>query len=116
MQLLGVVTLSRAQLYINNVVLNYCLKLPIIQQWVIFFQKSQSNAEEAWDKLRDSDEANRELEIEKLELQEHVTLLEQKKRSLLCALALITGSYFPLLNRSKELKNQRSMLVQQMER
>ncbi|XP_067936870.1 coiled-coil domain-containing protein 171-like [Watersipora subatra] len=79
-------------------------------------QKSQRSADEAWDKLRDSDEVNRKLEADRLSIQEKITLLECRQRALLCALALVSGSYFPLLARYRHLREQRTMLLQQAER
>ena len=81
-----------------------------------YVQKSKRDADDAWDRLKGTDEANRTLQSEKFEFQEKTVLLEKQQRALICALALISGSYFPLLARSRQLCEQRAILVQQSRR
>ncbi|XP_067928660.1 coiled-coil domain-containing protein 171-like isoform X2 [Watersipora subatra] len=77
---------------------------------------SQKAYDEVWEQMRQTSESVERFERESINLKTRICLLQKHNSSLLCALALMSGAYYPLLGRNKQLSQQRNILEDQLHR
>ena len=80
------------------------------------FQLSQKAYDEVWEQMRQTTTAIEQHQKESVNLKTKISMLQKHNSSLLCALALMSGAYYPLLSRSRQLSQQRNILEDQLYR
>ncbi|CAK8694709.1 unnamed protein product [Clavelina lepadiformis] len=74
-------------------------------------QKTQSLCDEAWERVRSNDGVHDGLQAECAQLRGENSNLQQERKSLACACAILFGALYPTLRARDELVQQRSLLV-----
>lgn len=77
-------------------------------------KKSQSMADQAWEKIRMTGSVQQGLETECSDLRTHLVESQRQNRALLATCSLLAGALYPTFTRSSLLAIQRNMLEEQM--
>ncbi|XP_062577737.1 coiled-coil domain-containing protein 171-like isoform X2 [Saccostrea cucullata] len=77
-------------------------------------KKSQSMADQAWEKIRMTGTVQQGLETECSDLRNHLMEAQKQNRALLATCSLLAGALYPTFSRSSLLAIQRNMLEEQM--
>ncbi|XP_022332700.2 coiled-coil domain-containing protein 171-like isoform X2 [Crassostrea virginica] len=77
-------------------------------------KKSQSMADQAWEKIRMTGSVQQGLETECADLRTHLAESQRQNRALLATCSLLAGALYPTFSRSSLLAVQRNMLEEQM--
>ncbi|KAL3866903.1 hypothetical protein ACJMK2_044153, partial [Sinanodonta woodiana] len=77
-------------------------------------KKSQTMADQAWEKIRSTGTLQSGLETECAELQNQLTECKKQSKTLLTACALFCGAFYPLCSRSNSLALQRRIMEDQL--
>lgn len=81
---------------------------------VIYFQKSQAMADQAWEKIRMTGSVKQGLESEVVDLRLQLSETRRHNTALLAAVSLLSGAFFPMCSRNNQLALQRKILEEQL--
>ena len=77
---------------------------------MFFFQKTQSLADQAWERAQETGQAKDSLEMESARLRQSLENSQKGEASLLTVCGLLTGALWPAFGRIRALASQRKML------